>query len=218
MINRFLNCSMATSSSLRRQRGAFSLQRSLTRCQWFSRHARTPRVSLSSRALFPITTTSRPRKSSWFRRKLSRMSLFARLRSTALRICLRAMARPRRADARPLGARQHGERFPAGSLRLLEDAFEVAGSQQAHGPLEAGAPRLVHQWFRTPASSRKAGSTFRAPRFDYFATSLCRHARAKAVAPLTLQPAGLIWSLHRATPVAPFGESSANKFATRKRG
>jgi hypothetical protein len=96
---------------------------------------------------------------------------------------------------------QHGERLAAGFLRLLEYAFVVSSCQEAHGPLEGQTRPRIHQLAQIGTLSGKADSTFGAPGFNHFAARFCRHAGAKAVAPLTLQSTWLKWSFHCAAPV-----------------
>jgi hypothetical protein len=120
------------------------------------------------------------------------------------------LTRDRQTKARrlaPTRASQHGERFAAGFLRMLEYALVVAGSQQTLVPLESRTRLRVWQVVQSGSSSGKAGSTFGAPGFDHFAARLCCHAGAKAVAPLALQSAWLKWSFHCAAPVAPTRKS-----------
>jgi len=91
---------------------------------------------------------------------------------------------------------------------MLEYAPVIAGSQQAHVPLEPQTRLHVCQVVQTGASSGKIGSTFGAPGFDDFAARLRRHAGPKAVPPLTLQSARLKWSFHCTAPIASARESS----------
>jgi hypothetical protein len=102
---------------------------------------------------------------------------------------------------------QHGERFTAGFLRVLKNAFVVASSQQAHAPLELQTRPRIYQVVQTETLSGKAGSTLGSPGFDHFAARLRRHAGAKPVPSLTLQSAWLIWSFHSSAPVTRTGEA-----------
>lgn len=124
------------------------------------------------------------------------------------------LTRDRQAKARRCTATlpgQHGKRFAAGFLRMLEYAGVITGSKQAHVPLESQTRLRVRHVVQTDASSGKAGSTFGTPGFDDFAARLRRHAGAKAVPPLTLQSARLIWSFHCTAPVAPADGSLAKR-------
>jgi len=126
------------------------------------------------------------------------------LDAIALHCSANLLTRDRQTEARqPLATLpgQYGERLTAGFLRLLEDAFVVSCGQEAHAPLEVQSRRRIDQLAQTGTLRGKAGSTFGAPGFDHFTARLCRHAGAKAVAPLTLQSAWLKWSFHCAAPV-----------------
>jgi hypothetical protein len=132
------------------------------------------------------------------------------LDAIALHCPLNLLARDRQTQARRLAVAspgQHSERFAAGFLRMLEYAFVIASSQQAHAPLESQTRARVQQLVQTGTLSGKAGSTLGAPGFDHFAARLRRHAGAKTVSPLALESARLKWSFHSAAPVARTGEA-----------
>ncbi len=115
------------------------------------------------------------------------------------------LTRDRQSKARrsaPTRSSQHGERFAAGFLRMLEYALVVASSQQTLVPLESRTRPPIWQVVQTGTSSGKSGSTFGTPGFDHFTARLRRHAGAKAVPSLALQSTRLKWSFHCAAPVA----------------